>query len=272
MDENLYDDNDMQTEEPEEEETSSLTVEELRFLCDATRSADFMPKQMADALCRKLINMADPSEKKYLLRHSRYGNRRNHHNAEVMQSLDYICLAICEGKKVSFEYFTLNYNRERIYHDLRQEINPYGVVFHNGYYYMCGYSESKKSNAVYRIDRMTNTMVSDVDAIKADGRYKFKERDLQRLMTGNDLCEGTEKHITLRVNADVLSELFDKFGEQTEVYPDEDDCFIVNELVVVSEPFYSWVAKFGSKMQILSPQSAVDGMKRFLENALSNYQ
>ena len=73
MDENLYDDNDMQTEEPEEEETSSLTVEELRFLCDATRSADFMPKQMADALCRKLINMADPSEKKYFIKTERNG-------------------------------------------------------------------------------------------------------------------------------------------------------------------------------------------------------
>lgn len=272
MDENINENIGLQTQEPEEEETASLTLAEMRFLCDATRSADFMPKLMADALCRKLVNLADPSEKNYLLRHSRYGNRRNHHNAEVMQSLDYICLAICEDKKVSFEYFTLDYKRERIYHDLRQEINPYGVVFHNGYYYLCGYSESKKSDAVYRIDRMTNTAVSDADAIKAEGRYKFKELDLQRLMTGNDMCEGTEKHITLRVHADVLPDVFDKFGEQAEVYLDEDDCFIVNELVVVSEPFYSWVAKFGPNMQILSPESAKDGMKNFLERALSNYQ
>ena len=42
--------------------------------------------------------------------------------------------------------------------------------------------------------------------------------------------------------------------------------------VELSPPFYAWVATFGKSMKILSPEPAVEGMKKFLQKAAEMYQ
>lgn len=250
---------------------SSLTLPELRFLCDATFSADFMPKDMAKELYGKLKNMADTEDRICLERYSRYGNGRHHSNDEVMHSTECICRAIAAGKKVSFDYFILDDKCQRSYYGERRVLNPYGLVFNDGYYYLCGYSEKHHGNRTYRLDRMTGTEIEEEDIIRTNGRLEFLSRDTKYLLTGNSMWSGKNKQVILRVHESLLGDIYDMFGESVEITPDDPGFYTVNVRVTTSEVFLNWVALFGANMKIISPDSTKTEMREFLERALKNY-
>lgn len=251
---------------------TSLTLPELRFLCDATLAADFMPKYMAEELCGKLRNMADSDDRACLNMYSHDGNGRHHSNGEVMLSIGHICRAISAGKKVSFDYFNLDENCRRNYYGERRILNPYGLVFNDGYYYLCGYSEKHHANRTYRLDRMTDVEVENDDIIRTNGRAEFISRDTKYLLTGNSMWSGQNKQVTIRVHESLLGDVYDMFGENVDVRPDDPCFYTINVRVTTSEVFLNWVALFGPNMKIISPDSTRKEMKEFLENTLKNYE
>ena len=66
--------------------------------------------------------------------------------------------------------------------------------------------------------------------------------------------------------------ILDQFGTDTPLIPDGEEHFTARVPVVVSPPFFAWIATFGRRVKILSPEPVVEKMRDFLQRSLDMYE
>ena len=60
----------------------------------------------------------------------------------------------------------------------------------------------------------------------------------------------------------------DRFGKDVVMRPLDDGHFTVVVPVEISPPFFAWIATFGRRVKILSPEPVIEEMRNFLEKSL----
>ena len=65
--------------------------------------------------------------------------------------------------------------------------------------------------------------------------------------------------------------VIDEFGKDTTLVPIDDNHFEIAKLVRTNPQFYSWIAMFGKRAQIISPPEVVEEMKTFSEKIYDMY-
>ena len=78
--------------------------------------------------------------------------------------------------------------------------------------------------------------------------------------------------VKLRFHKTLINVVIDRFGRDTMLIPDGEDHFNFTVKVAVSPMFLSWVIGFGSKAQILYPQSVVEQCKALCQEVMNQYQ
>ena len=111
--------------------------------------------------------------------------------------------------------------------------------------------------ASYRIDRIDHIEVVEESALSKEAQEKietvagFTEQAFK--MFGGDLEE-----VVLQFDKSLVGPVFDKLGEDTPITMiNENTCEAIIH-VQIAPTFFGWVAQFGGKMQIFSPQRIVD--------------
>ena len=66
--------------------------------------------------------------------------------------------------------------------------------------------------------------------------------------------------------------MVDQFGKDVMMIPSDADPFIFTVPVESSPTFFAWVATFGRRVKILSPEPVVAKMREFLQKSLDMYQ
>ena len=66
--------------------------------------------------------------------------------------------------------------------------------------------------------------------------------------------------------------VIDQFGKDTMLIPIDEKHFTSTLPVELSPPFFAWVAAFGRGAKILSPQLAIDEMRKFIERVSDMYK
>ena len=83
---------------------------------------------------------------------------------------------------------------------------------------------------------------------------------------------GEETLVKLRCANHLADVSLERFGKDTMLIPDGEDHFTVSVRVQISQPFYAWVAGFGTDMKILFPQAIIDEMRTFIQELAEMYQ
>ena len=132
---------------------------ELKALIDAVESAKFIPTDKSSALVSKLSLLASPFVAPNLVRNVDVENRIKADNEKVYYIMEALNDAINDKKKVSFQYYTYNRNKERVAkHDGEVYVfSPYKMIWNGDYYYVVGYSEKHGSIGSFRVDRIVTT-------------------------------------------------------------------------------------------------------------------
>ena len=86
------------------------------------------------------------------------------------------------------------------------------------------------------------------------------------------MYSGDTVAVKLRFHRDLSNVVIDRFGKDTMLIPDGDDHFVFTVQVAVSPLFLSWVIGFGSKAQILYPQSVIDECRALCKEVLGQYE
>ena len=85
------------------------------------------------------------------------------------------------------------------------------------------------------------------------------------------MYNGKIESITLSFSRDLIGVIYDKFGEDTEIWQ-EDGRYAANVKVQISPTFWGWLFQFGVRMRLKEPAALREEMERQLELLCGNKQ
>lgn len=237
-------------------------VPELKLLVDAVSSSRFISAGKSEVLIDKISSMASNYQKDQIAPRIFISERIKMDNQQLYYIIDSLIAAIRMKKKVRFQYTDYNANKQRILkNDGEIYINsPYGCLWNDDFYYLLGYSEKYEKVITFRVDRIVDLEIMEVDATpEPDG---FVIADYANKVI--EMFEGDEKEVELICDNELMKSVIDKFGEGIMTERMSDKQFRVTVTVSASKTFYAWCFRFAGQMQILGPK---DVRAKYLEMA-----
>ena len=242
---------------------------ELKLLIDAIASSKFISKVKSEKLAEKIAKLAGQNKAEELKRNISVERRIKTDNEKVLFIIDAINEAINRGKKIQFQYFEYNGNKERIprFDGYFYRINPYRLVWCGDFYYVVGRMDKYDNLSSYRVDRMAGTP----DILNEDVIPLPEDFDMDHyLNTMYHMFSTKRRKVTLICSNDVMDAIIDRFGEDVETSVYDSDRFRADVEVAVNKTFYMWIFGFDGMVRILEPDSIkreyVEMVQRTLEN------
>ena len=246
----------------------NFELPELKLLIDAVQSSRYLTEKKSRELIEKLCDQCNEHDANLLRRNVLVSGRVKSMNETIYYNVDAIQEAIAQNKQITFRYFDWDIRGKRNYREKEYLASPYGLCQDNQNCYLLGYS-ARHGVTSYRVDRMNDIRLS------SDNRLPCPELTGKALNDhANRLFQmfaGDAVNVKMRFHKSLINVVIDRFGPDTMLIPDGDDYFNFTVPVAVSPMFLSWVIGFGSKAQILYPQSVIDECTALCKEAMSHY-
>ena len=235
-------------------EDRNFSVPELRILIDAVEAASFITEKKTKEMVRKIASLGGSHRAEVLEGNTVCFNTRKHSNEAIYYTIDSIQEALRLKQKISFYYFDLNENRERVYRKNKKRYvsDPIALVFNEDNYYLICYTEKYHSLTNYRVDRMEQVL-TEPDAICAEAMEQHVDPGVYMEQVFK-MFNGKEERITLVFDDSLINAVFDKFGENIEMKRVDAHTCSVKLMIRVSPTFFGWLFQFGDKMRIQTPK------------------
>lgn len=238
-------------------EDRSFTVPELKILIDAVQAASFITEKKTTELIDKIAELGGSHKADILKSNMVCFNTRKHSNESIYYNVGFIEDALQQRKKVSFYYFDLNENGEKVYRREHRAyiMEPVALVFNEDNYYLMAYSSKYNGTANYRVDRMDHVeVIEEYISEKAlafrDGLDDYTEQVFK-------MYGGQQEDIVLEFDAKLIGVVYDKFGEKTKMIRSNDNKCVATVKVQISPVFWGWLFQFAGRMRILSPDTVI---------------
>ena len=242
---------------------------ELKTLIDVVESARFIPKEKSAVLVEKLGSLTSKNYIAGLVRNVDVENRIKADNEKIYYIMEALNDAINAGKKISFQYYTYNAQKEQeLKHDGESYIfSPYKLIWNGDYYYVVGYSEKHKGIGSFRLDRIAKQPeILDDNIIQPPSDFDLNVYLNSMFHMYNGECIEVE----LICDNDVMASIIDKFGKEITVDSLNEQTFRTTVLTSVGSVFYSWIFGFGGKVSIESPVEIKEAYKAMVKKVAEN--
>ncbi len=242
---------------------------EIAFLTDAI-SASKLSDGQKSSLLERLKDTLSEYEAYKIVAAANFEVNSIKRNNRMLYAIDVLKQAIVQDKQASFLYYSLNGEKEKIYHQngKRYLVNPLAVIWNKDNYYLICYDKIHSGTANYRVDRIEDARIENSDRIKRKELIGFNAEEYRRQvfsMFGGEIVE-TE----LQFTEELSDEIFDKFGLETKVIK-SGNFYRTTVCIQVSRTFFAWVAGTQGKVHILSPQSVKEEFKSFIDKIKQEY-
>lgn len=233
---------------------------ELKLLVDSVQASKFIIHKKSLGLISKIEKLTSKENAKKLHRQVFVTNRVKTPNEHIYYNVDKIHEAIAVNKQITFKYFDLNINKEKVY---RKDGNvytetPLALTWDDENYYLITYKEKYGSFAHYRVDKMDNIDISEQNRVMPE-----KDFDLSAYAKSVfSMFGGEQTNVSIRFENELSNVVFDRFGTDITVFKDGDNHFLCNVKIAVSTHFLTWIMGFGKRAEIISPASLRDEMKK----------
>ncbi len=245
---------------------------ELKLLVDSVQSARFLTEKKSRNLIKKLESLTSRHEAGKLHRQVYVQNRVKTMNESIYYNVDDIHEAIAANVQISFTYFEWDLNKNMVLkkNGKRYVISPWGLTQNAENYYLIGYDSDAGIIKHFRVDKMNNIVIMD----KArEGKDVFKRIDMASYSNKRfGMFAGEEKRVKIEFEKRYVGVVIDRFGKNINMHKSDEDHFVVNVDVAVSNQFYGWVFGLGDGVKILGPKEVEEDMRRMLEDILCRYR
>ncbi len=248
-----------------------FSLPELKLLVDAVQSSRFITVEKSDELIKKLEKLCSSKEARELSRSVHVQNRVKAMNESIYTNVDLIQTAISRERCIDFHYFRWNPYKQK---ELRNNgnvytVSPYALTWTDDNYYMIAWDDNRGELRHYRVDKMTDIVVTD---LKRSGEDFFGRADIGRYTNSRfGMFGGEEIPVRLECNDSIAGVIIDRFGLEPSFFRASDNSFYVTVRVVPSEQFYGWILGLGNLIKICSPDSVVEKFRQIVENTLAIY-
>ena len=178
-------------------------------------------------------------------------------------------------EKISFKYVGYDINNLEKKKERRGGalyiVSPYKLLISDDNYYLLAFDDEKQKMLTFRLDRMKD--VKRLIGIPRAGEDEFYKIDMSTYTQRNiNMYGGREERVTIQCVNYLLDTVIDRFGIKDAFYTQVDpDHFNVSVRVGISDQFYGWLLGFGRRMKLVSPQSAVDDFKSYIDKVRELY-
>jgi predicted DNA-binding transcriptional regulator YafY len=246
----------------------SFELAELKLLVDAVQSSRFITPKKSAALIKKISALGSVHQAKQLNRQVFVDGLPKAMNESVFYNVDAIHAAINEGKKISFRYFDYDPGKRRAYRKsgALYTQTPVALCWKDDSYYLIAYSAKHGGFAHYRVDRMSGVTATDEPR---DDIGAFDAAEYSKKMFG--MYGGELVRASLSFDPALVNVVIDRFGQDVSLTAESDGNVTVRAEVSASPVFLGWLAQFGSRAEILAPDSLREAMRAFLAEAAKQY-
>ncbi len=258
------------------------TTMDLELLIEAINSMRTISQKKADHLTEVVKSLANIYEFNLLDTNAFVPDRKDVPRDGVYESFPQIQQAIKDNKQISFFYMryafadgTITLQKSKG----RRVISPIRIIYNHGVYYVAGIVEKKMKKGhtpetrIFRIDKMRFVKVEEQD--RAEQVY-IEEMNLKEFSKRSfNMFKGTKRKVTIKfvkILLDTMIERFDPEDESVTYRQIDENHFAVTADVEVSDQFFSWVAGFRNKVEIIQPKVVRDEMEKFLSDTLEKYR
>ena len=245
----------------------TFDLAELKLLVDAVQASRVVSSATSRRLIRKLEKLCSNYEGSQLQRQVYVEGRPKTDSKSLLYSIDALHEAINNGKMVEFLYRKAD-SREKE----KRTVSPWQLAWENGCYYLIAYQDEKEPVGIrhYRVDKMSGVRVLDEPR---RGKAEFADFDLPAYLKKHfSMYGGPEARVTLRCAAGLEDAMRERFGASPLFLPEEDGHFHFDVPICVSEPFYGWVAGFGTGVVVAGPPEVRAEMKKTLDRLQDLYR
>ncbi len=243
-----------------------------KILIDSINSLTFMRGNMSNRIIETIIKLAD-SDDRYALE-TEQNNPMYHkqiNEGTSLYEIDKVFRAIDNKKKLSFKYFDLDENRNKILrHDGKKYIvEPLTLTPNDGHYYLICYDGTTLSGTrTYRIDKMIDISMADEDISKM--ALEFRDCIPQLTSQSFRMYSGPLRRVTLEFNNNIIGSVFDKFGSDVKIERIDGEHCRISEDIQISPPFLGWLFQFSKEMRIVSPDDVIEDYKRLCSDVIND--
>lgn len=248
--------------------SGTFDLAELKLLADAVLSSRFLTERKSRQLLQKLETLTSRFQAGSLRRSMVVSGRVKSMNESVIYNVDDIHQAINKNRQITFRYFEWDRNKQRVFRSGQRTASPFALCWDSENYYMIAHT-SEHGITHFRVDKMTQIRVT------AEPRVQNEEtRNLDLSSYGKQvfgMFNGTLQTVRMRFENSLAGVVLDRFGKDILLVPDGPDHFIFAAEIRVSPLFYGWIASFGTRAQILSPDSVAEGFTDLCREILTRY-
>lgn len=242
---------------------------ELKLLVDAVQSSRFLTQKKSMQLIEKLGRLVSVYQAGALKRQVVVSGRVKTMNESIYYNVDRIHEAIGANSQIRFRYFEWGLDGEKHDRPGLYEASPYTLVWDDENYYLVAHSQ-RHGITHYRVDKMRD--------IEATGQPRFVSKEVRELHASSygrnvfGMYGGETVPVRMRFHNSLVGVVLDRFGPETMLIPDGPAHFIFTMDIAVSPLFLGWMAGFGDRAKILSPQSVIDAYISLCKPSLEQYE
>lgn len=243
---------------------------EIVLLADIVKASKLSTTQK-NTLSKKLANTLCLNQANRISKHIININPSKKGNTSLIYSVDSIEHSIDENKQISFLYYDYDANHKKVYrkNGERYIVSPIVMVWNKDNYYLLCLSENHDNITTYRLDKMDKVQV-EKEKRKISEEYKlFNSEEYKRQVFS--MFGGELKEVTLTFSGCMLSDIYDKFGEDIKIKKIGENTYSVDLQIQVSKTFFAWVVGTQGIVRIKSPQQTLDEFSQFVAKIKEEY-
>ena len=223
---------------------------EVRLLMDAICSFSCLAQRHTEELIEKLQKPLSIHERKHFKHLSITKLKTKTLNRQIFWSIEQLDEAISQKAKVQFTYLQYDLNKKLV--PRRKEkyvVNPYGMVFNNENYYLVCVKDNKDSVSMYRIDRMKDIEITDLELDPREPGFDVQKSTEQVIYA----YSGEPESVVFNCKRSILDHVIDKYGTDIHIYEIDDDNL---EICVTVSPngVKFWALQYLPYVEVISPQ------------------
>lgn len=241
---------------------------ELKLLVDAVLSARFLSERKSSELIKKLATLTSVYNAGILKRQVMVSGRVKSMNESVIYNVDLIHQAIGANRKIAFRYFELDLHKQRSYRGGVRYASPYALCWDDANYYLIAHTQ-EHGLTHFRVDKMSQIQITKELRVRTKQTDSLNLSDYHVSVFG--MFGGTPQKVRLRFENSLSGVVIDRFGKDAMLIPDGPEHFTYTADICLSPNFFGWVASFGSRVQILGPDSVIAQMKQLCQGILAQY-
>lgn len=244
---------------------------ELKLLVDAVSAAKFITKNKSDEIIKKIESFASKYEADQLRRQVSVNGRVKTENKKVIYSVDSIHEAINSNRQITFQYFKWNTKKQmELVHDGKiYHVSPWALCWDDEKYYLIGFDADDQKMKHFRVDKMTNTELSEDRRIGKKEFDEIKMSDVTNRYFG--MFEGDVRKVELLCPNYMANVIVDRFGTDVRILKNDENTFKAKVDVAVTDLFLSWVMALKG-VKIIGPEDVVEKMKEKVKEQYKLYK